>query len=85
MTNSNYIVSSKSPLTTEQKSKGGRNNIVVGMVVKAKIVELEDYVRAGSSRRMLKEMNGLVQGISEISETSGSFSSWIFSTITTAG
>ena len=37
---------------------------MVGMVVKAKIVELEDYVRAGSSRRMRKEMNGLVQGVS---------------------
>ena len=36
---------------------------MVGMVVKAKICELEEEVRAGSSRRMGKELTGVVQGV----------------------
>ena len=63
MTNSNSIVSSQGPLPTEQKSKGKGNKIVVGTVVKAKIGELEEEVRVGSSRRMRKELTGVVQGV----------------------
>ena len=35
-----------------------------GTVVKAKISELEEEVRAGNSRRMRKELTGVVQGVS---------------------
>ena len=44
--------------------KGRGNKIVVGTVVKAKIGELEEEVRVGSSRRMRKEFNVVVQGVS---------------------
>ena len=44
--------------------KGRGNNIVVGTVVKAKIGELEEEVRVGSSRRMSKELTVVVQAIS---------------------
>ena len=37
---------------------------MVGAVVKSKIGELEDEVREGSSRRISKELNGVVQGVS---------------------
>ena len=37
---------------------------MVGTVVKAKIGELEEEVRVGSSRRMSKELTGVVQGVS---------------------
>ena len=37
---------------------------MVGTVVKAKIGELEEEVRVGSSRRMRKELTGVVQDIS---------------------
>ena len=37
---------------------------MVGADVKAKIGELEEEVRVGSSRRMRKELTGLVQGVS---------------------
>ena len=40
------------------------NNIVEGTVVKAKIGDLEEEVRAGNSRRMSKELTGVVQGVS---------------------
>ena len=40
------------------KSRG--NKIVVGKVVKAKIGELEEEVRVGSSIRMRKEFTGVV-------------------------
>ena len=43
--------------------KGRGNKIVVGTVVKAKIGELEEELRAGSSRRMMKELTGVVQGV----------------------
>ena len=39
------------------------DNIVVGTVVKAEIGELEEEVRVGSSRRMSKELTGVVQGV----------------------
>ena len=44
--------------------KGRGNKIVVGKVVKAKIGELEEEVRVGSSRRTRKELTGVVQAIS---------------------
>ena len=44
--------------------KGGGNKIVVGAVVKAKTGELEEEVRVDSSRRMRKELTGVVQGVS---------------------
>ena len=37
---------------------------MVGTVVKAKIGELEEEVRVGSSRRIRKELAGVVQGVS---------------------
>ena len=64
MTNSNSIVSSQGPLPTEQKLKGWGNKILVGTVLKAKIGELEEEVRADSSRRTRKELTGVVQGVS---------------------
>ena len=45
--------------------KGRGNKIVVGTVVKAKIGELEEEVRAGNKRRMRKELTGVAQGVSE--------------------
>ena len=63
MTTSNYIVSSQDPLPTERKLKGRGNKIVKGTVVNDKIGELEE-VRVGNSRRMRKELTGLVQGVS---------------------
>ena len=64
MPTSNSIVSSQAPLPTERKSKGRGNKIVEGTVVKSKIGELEEEVRSGSSRRMRKELTGVVQGVS---------------------
>ena len=37
---------------------------MVGTVVKAKIGELKEEVSTGSSRRMRKELTGVVQGVS---------------------
>ena len=37
---------------------------MVGTIVKAKIGELEEEVRVGSSRRIRKELTGVVQGVS---------------------
>ena len=65
MTTSNFIVSSQDTLPTQKKMRGRGNKIVVGAVVKAKIGELEEEVRAGSSGRMRKYLTGLVQGISD--------------------
>ena len=39
-------------------------NILVGVVAKAKVGELEDEVREGFSRRPKKDLNGVVQGVS---------------------
>ena len=64
MNTSNSIVSSQGPLPTERKLKGRGENIVVGTVVKAKIGKLEEELRVGSSRRVRKELTGVVQGIS---------------------
>ena len=63
MTTSNSIVSYQDSLPTELKLKVRGNKIVVGTVVKAKIGELEEEVRAGSSRRTRKELTGVVQGV----------------------
>ena len=63
MPTSNYIVSSQAPLSTDQKLKGRGNKIVVGTVVKVKIGELKEEVRASSSIRMRKELTGVVQGV----------------------
>ena len=63
MTTSISIFSSQASLPTQQKSKGRGNNIVVGAVVKSKIGELEEEVRAGNSRRASKELTGVVQGV----------------------
>ena len=63
MTTSKYIVSSQYSFPTQQKLKGRGNKIVVGLLVKSKIGELEEDVREGSSRRMKKELTGVVQGV----------------------
>ena len=44
--------------------KGRGSKIMVGTVVKAKIGELEEEVRAGSPRRMRKDLTGVVKGVS---------------------
>ena len=43
--------------------KGRGNKIVEGTVVKANIGELEEEVRAGNSRRIKKELTGVVQDV----------------------
>ena len=64
ITTSKSIVSSQAYLPTQQKQKGRGNKIVVGTVVKSKIGELEEEVRAGISRRMIKDLNVVLQGLS---------------------
>ena len=44
--------------------KGRGDKIVVGTVVKPKIGDLGEEVRAGNSRRMRKELNVVVQSVS---------------------
>ena len=44
----------KLPFPQSENRRTGGNNIVVGTVVKSKIGELEEELRAGSSRRMSK-------------------------------
>ena len=65
MATSNFIVSSQASLPPQQKLRGRGNKIMVGRVVKSKIVELEEEVRAGNLRRMRKDLTDVVQGISE--------------------
>ena len=77
MTNSNSVVSSQGPLPTEQKLKGRGNKIVVGTVVKAKIGELEEEVRVDSSRRMRKELSGVVQSCLGEEDVLGEVSEWV--------
>ena len=43
-----------------KKLKDRENNIVVGIVVYSNIGELEEEVRAGTSRRMRKKLTGMV-------------------------
>ena len=64
MTSSKSIVYSHASFPTQQKLNGRENKIVVGTLVKAKICELEEEVRAGSSIRMRKELIGMVQCVS---------------------
>ena len=64
MPTSKSIVSSQAPLPTERKAKGRGDKIVEGAVVKAKIGELKEEVRADNSRNMRKDLTGLVQGVS---------------------
>ena len=65
MNTSNYIISYQASLPTKKKSKGRGNKIVVGEVVESNIDELEDEVRAGSSRIMSMELTGVVKGVLE--------------------
>ena len=44
--------------------KGRGNKIVVGTVVKTKIGELEEELRAGNSRWIRKDLTGVVKGVS---------------------
>ena len=64
ITTSNYIVSYEASLPTQQKLKGVGNKIVVGTVVKSKIGELQDEVRAGSLIKVGKEFTSALQGVS---------------------
>ena len=64
MTTSNFIFTSEASLPTKKKLRGRGNKIVVGTVVNGNIGELEEEVRTGSLRRMRKELNGVVQGVS---------------------
>ena len=58
-----YCFLSSFPSNTS-KIVGQGNKIVVGTVVKAKIGELEEEVRAGISMIMRKELTVVVQGVS---------------------
>ena len=64
MTTSKPIVSSQVYLPIQRKSKDRGNKIVVGTVVKSKISELEEEVRAGTSRSTRKDLTGVVQSVS---------------------
>ena len=64
MTTSNSIVYSQAPLPTHRTLKGRGDKIVVGAVVKDKIGELEEEVRAVSFIRMRKDLTGVAQGVS---------------------
>ena len=62
MTASNFVLSSQySPPHIKIEGKGYK--IAVGAVVKSKIGELEEEVRAGNFRSMRKELTGVVQGV----------------------
>ena len=50
---------------------------MVGTVVKAKICEFEEEVRAGSSISTRKEFTGVVQGVSGGEEVLGEVSEWV--------
>ena len=76
MITSNSIFSYQSSLPIERNSKGRGDKIMVGAVVKAKIGELEEEVRAGNSRRMRKEFTGVVQGVSMRSRFFVRFQNW---------
>ena len=62
MTTSNLIVYSQYSLPTKKKLRYRGNKITVGTVVKTKIVELEEEVRAGRFRRVRKELTAVVLG-----------------------
>ena len=64
VTTSNLIASYQYSLPTKRKLMGGGGKIVVGMVVKAKICELEEEARVGFPRRKRKELTGVLQGFS---------------------
>ena len=49
--------------TPKTKKRGGGNKIMVGTVVKAKLGELEEDIREGFSRRLRKEMTGVVHEV----------------------
>ena len=49
------------PTQTKTRYKG--NKIIVGTVVKAKVGELEEEIGEGFSRRLRKEMTGVVQEV----------------------
>ena len=49
---------------TQRSYRGRRNNILVGVVVKSKVGELENEVREGFSRRLRKNFNGMVESVS---------------------
>ena len=57
-----YIRTSGSVTTdTHTRTHGRENRIMVGTVVKAKVGELEEYLREGCSRRLRKDVSGVVQ------------------------
>ena len=51
------------PPSHSEKIEGLGEKIVVGMVVKSKIGELEEEVRAGSPRRTRKDLTGVMKGV----------------------
>ena len=57
----NADASATCPLQTKNRRRGFK--IMVGMVVKAKVGELEEEIREGFSRRSRKEITGVVQEI----------------------
>ena len=50
---------------------------MVGTLVKSNIGELEEEVRAGSSRRIRKEFTGVVQGLLGRDKVLGEVSEWV--------
>ena len=76
MNTSNSIVSSQDTLPTERKLKGRGDKIVEGTVVKSRIGELEEEVRAGNSISMRKELNCVVKGVSGGRRFLARFQNW---------
>ena len=77
MTTSNFIVSSHDSLPIQQKLRGRGNKIVVGTVVKSKMGEFEEEVRAGHLINMRKEVIGVVQLVVFEEEVIGEVSGWV--------
>ena len=78
LTTSNHIFteSSQSYPATHQRCTQGVNKIMMGMVVKAKVGELEEEVSEGFSRQSMKECTGGVQGVSGKKSFLVRFQSW---------
>ena len=76
MTNSIFTASYQASLPTQRKLRGRGNKIVVGAVVKANIVELEEEAREGCPISMSNELTGVVQRISWKKRILARFPDW---------
>ena len=64
-------------LPTHMKNRGRGNKIMVGTVVKAKVGDLEEEIGEGFSRRLRKEMTGVVQEVVGKRSYSARFQYWL--------